>query len=94
MEKSPPIFHKPILVCCMLSHVKFYFVRGALRKFPVAGVCKMNNQPISLSERIQAFTRDLALSLRRITGRVVELDDLPPVVQPVKDQEDVGARDE
>ena len=57
----------------------------------------MKNESLSLSERIQAFTRELALSLRRITGRVVEFD-LPPVVQPTKDQEepapDVDAQDE
>ena len=47
----------------------------------------MKNESLSLPERIQAFTRELALSLRRITGRVVELD-LPPVVQPVKDLEE------
>ena len=57
----------------------------------------MKNESLSLSERIQAFTCELALSLRRITGRVVELD-LPPAVQPVNDQEEstlgVDARDE
>jgi hypothetical protein len=57
----------------------------------------MKNESLSLSERIQAFTHELALSLRRITGRVVELD-LPPVVQPVKGQEepvsDVDAQDD
>lgn len=57
----------------------------------------MKNESLSLSERIQAFTRELALSLRRITGRVVELD-LLPVVQSTKDQEepapDVDAQDE
>jgi len=67
-------------------------MRSALRKFP-AGVCKMKNDPLSLSERIQAFTRELALSMRRITGRIIE-PDLPPVVQPVEDQEDVDAQDE
>ena len=46
----------------------------------------MKNESISLSERIQAFTRELALSLRRIKGRTVE-PDLLPVVQPVKDLE-------
>ncbi len=57
----------------------------------------MKNESLSLSERIQAFTRELALSLRRITGRVVEPDP-PPVVQPVEDQEEsspeVDAQDE
>ena len=57
----------------------------------------MKNESLSLSERIQAFTHELALSLRRITGRVVEFD-LPSVVQPAKDQEepvpDVDAQDE
>ena len=47
----------------------------------------MKNESLSLPERIQAFTRELALSLRRITGRIVELD-LTPVVRPVKDQEE------
>ena len=47
----------------------------------------MKNESLSLPERIQAFTRDLALSLRRIVGRAVELD-LPPVVQPAKNQEE------
>jgi len=71
-------------------------MRSALRKFQT-GVCKMKNESLSLSERIQAFTRELALSLRRITGRVVEPDP-PPVVQPVEDQEEsspeVDAQDE
>ncbi|MBI5944313.1 MAG: hypothetical protein HY864_08085 [Chloroflexi bacterium] len=57
----------------------------------------MKNESLSLSERIQAFTCELALSLRRITGRIVELD-LPPEVQPTDDQEepapDVDAQDE
>jgi len=52
----------------------------------------MKNETLSLSERIQAFTRELALSLHRITGRVVELD-LPPVVQPVKDQEEPASEE-
>jgi len=46
----------------------------------------MKNESLSVSERIQAFTRELALSLRRIKGRKVELD-LPPVVQPIEDRE-------
>jgi hypothetical protein len=57
----------------------------------------MKNESPSLSERIQAFTRELALSLRRIKGRTVE-PDLPPVVQPAKDREkpapDLDAQDE
>jgi hypothetical protein len=61
-------------------------VRGALRKF-LAGVCKMKNEPLPLSERIQAFTRELALSLRRITGRIVE-PDLPSVVPSVEHQDE------
>ena len=51
----------------------------------------MKNESLSLSERIQSFSRELALSLRRITGCAVELD-LPPVVQPTEDRE-VSARD-
>lgn len=47
----------------------------------------MKNESLSLSERIQSFSRELALSLRRITGRVVELD-LPPVIQAIEDQEE------
>jgi len=57
----------------------------------------MQNESLSLPERIQAFTRELALSLRRIKGRIVE-PDLPPVVQPAKDREkpasDGNSRDE
>jgi hypothetical protein len=61
-------------------------VRGALRKF-LAGVCKMKNESLSPSERVEVFIHQLGLALRRIAGRTVELD-LPPVVQPVKDQEE------
>ena len=57
----------------------------------------MKTESLSLSERVQTFSRELALSLRRITGCAVELD-LPPVVQPTEDQEvsarNVDARDE
>ena len=51
---------------------------------------KMKTESLSLSERVQTFSRELALSLRRITGCAVELD-LPPVVQPTEDQE-ISAR--
>ena len=51
----------------------------------------MKTESLSLSERVQTFSRELALSLRRITGCAVELD-LPPVVQPTEDQE-ISARD-
>ena len=47
----------------------------------------MKNESLSLSERIQSFTRELAMSLRRITGRNVELD-LPSVVQPTENQDE------
>jgi hypothetical protein len=47
----------------------------------------MKNESQAVFKRIQAFTRELAMSLRRITGRTVELD-LPPVVQPTEDQEE------
>ncbi len=47
----------------------------------------MKNEPLPLSERIQAFTRELALSLRRITGRIVE-PDLPSVVPSVEHQDE------
>lgn len=57
------------MLCAVACEI-FTFMRSALRKFP-AGVCKMKNESVSLSERIQAFTRELALSLRRITGREV-----------------------
>jgi hypothetical protein len=71
-------------------------MRGALRKF-LAGVCKMKNESLSPSERVEVFIHQLGLALRRIAGRTVELD-LPPVVQPVKDQEepvsDVDAQDD
>ena len=57
----------------------------------------MKTESLSLSERVQTFSRELALSLRRITGCAVELD-LPPVVQPTEDQEvsarNVDAQDE
>lgn len=57
----------------------------------------MKTEPLSISERIQAFTHELALSLRRIAGREVELD-LPPVVKPVENQDEpitgVDAKDE
>jgi len=46
----------------------------------------MKDESMSLSERVQAFTHELALSLRRIKGRSVE-PDLPPVVQPIEDRE-------
>ena len=53
---------------------------------------KMKDEFPSLSESIQAFTRELALSLRRITGRVIEPDMLP-VVHPTVGTE-VPAPDE
>ena len=57
----------------------------------------MKNESLSLPERIQAFAHELALSLRRITGRNVDLDQLP-LVQPAKDQEepipDVDVKDD
>ena len=57
----------------------------------------MKTESLSLSERVQTFSRELALSLRRITGCAVELD-LPPVIQPTDDQEisaqNVDAQDE
>ncbi len=57
----------------------------------------MKNESLSPSERVEAFIHQLGLALRRIAGRTVELD-LPPVVQPVKDQEepasDADAQDE
>ncbi len=34
----------------------------------------MKNESQPLPERIQAFARELALSLRRIAGRIVEPD--------------------
>jgi hypothetical protein len=61
-------------------------VRGALRKF-LAGVCKMKYESLSPSERVEIFIHLLGMALRRIAGRAVEID-LPPVVQPVKDQEE------
>ena len=57
----------------------------------------MKNELLSPSERVEAFIHQLGLALRRIAGRTVELDQ-PPVVQPVKDQEEpvpgVDAQDE
>jgi hypothetical protein len=64
----------------------FTFVRGALRKFQQE-FAKMKNELLSPSERVEAFIHLLGLALRRIAGRTVELD-TPPVVQPVKDQEE------
>jgi hypothetical protein len=72
--------------CCMQN---FTFKRSALRKFP-AGVCKMKNESLSPSERVQVFTRELGLALRRITKRMIA-PDLPPVVQPVERQEEPEA---
>lgn len=57
----------------------------------------MKNESLSPSERVEIFIHQLGLALRRIAGRTVELDQ-PPVVQPVKDQEQfvpgVDAQDE
>ena len=57
----------------------------------------MKIESLTPSERVEVFMHQLGLALRRITGRVVELDQ-PPVVQPVKDQEEpipgVDAQDE
>ena len=57
----------------------------------------MKNESLSTSERVEVFIHQLGLALRRIAGRTVELDQ-PPVVQPVKDQEEpvpgVDAQDE
>ena len=57
----------------------------------------MKNELLSPSERVEVFIHELGLALRRIAGRVVELDP-PPVVQPAKDQEEpvpgVDAQDE
>ena len=46
----------------------------------------MKKESLSPSERVEVFIHQLGLALRRIAGRTVELD-LPPVVQPAKDQE-------
>lgn len=71
-------------------------MRGALRKFQQE-FAKMKIESLTPSERVEVFMHQLGLALRRITGRVVELDQ-PPVVQPVKDQEEpvpgVDAQDE
>ncbi len=47
----------------------------------------MKNESLPLPERIQAFSRELALSLRRIAGRIVK-SDLPPVVEPIENEDD------
>jgi len=47
----------------------------------------MKNESLSPSERVEVFVHLLGSALRRIAGRTVQLD-LPPVVQPVKDQEE------
>ena len=50
----------------------------------------MKNESLSPSERVQVFTRELGLALRRITKRMIAID-LPPVVQPVERQEEPEA---
>ncbi len=71
-------------------------MRGALRKFQQE-FAKMKIESLPPSERVEAFIHQLGLALRRIAGRAVEIDP-PPVVQPVKDQEEpvpgVDAQDE
>ena len=47
----------------------------------------MKNELLSPSERVEVFIHELGLALRRIAGRAVEIDP-PPVVQPVKEQEE------
>ena len=47
----------------------------------------MKNESLPLPERIQAFSRELALSLRRIAGRIVK-SGLPPVVLPIENQDE------
>jgi hypothetical protein len=47
----------------------------------------MKNESQSISERIEAFARELALSLRRIKGRMVE-SDLPSVAHPADDHDE------
>jgi hypothetical protein len=47
----------------------------------------MKYESLSPSERVEIFIHLLGMALRRIAGRAVEID-LPPVVQPVKDQEE------
>ena len=47
----------------------------------------MKNESQPIPERIQVFARELALSLRRIMGRIVE-PDLPPVVLPIENQDE------
>jgi hypothetical protein len=46
----------------------------------------MKNESLSPSERVEAFTHQLGLALRRVMKRMV-VPDLPPVVQPVEGQE-------
>ena len=47
----------------------------------------MKYESLSPTERVEIFIHLLGMALRRIAGRAVEID-LPPVVQPVKDQEE------
>ena len=57
----------------------------------------MKIESLTPSERVEVFMHQLGLALRRIAGRAVEIDP-PPVVHPVKDQEEpvpgVDAQDE
>lgn len=48
----------------------------------------MKNESLSPTERVQVFTRELGLALRRITRRM-NPPELPSVVQPVEEQEEV-----
>jgi hypothetical protein len=50
----------------------------------------MKNESLSPSERVEVFTHQLGLALRRIMKRMV-VPDLPPVVQPVERQEESEA---
>ena len=53
-EKSPPIFHQPILICCVASQVRFYFRARRAAQIPTAGVCKMKTE--SRKNSPSAFT--------------------------------------
>lgn len=46
----------------------------------------MKNEPSTISERIQEFSRELALALQRITGRT-GLQESQPRIQPASDLE-------
>jgi hypothetical protein len=76
-----------MLVRCCMQNFTLSVARCANSQQEFA---KMKNESLSPSERVQVFTRELGLALRRITKRMIVLE-LPPVVQPVERQEEPEA---